>query len=82
MNSTQRNFMKYSQNQLNQEIDRSLDVFKLGVMMLECAIGGLSNFEQSALIHEALKNIFTEEGQKMIERENVCCLIHSEAFLL
>lgn len=66
MNSTQRNFMKYSQSQLNQEIDRSLDVFKLGVMMLECAIGGLSNFEQSSLIQEALKSIFTEEGQKIL----------------
>ncbi len=33
--------MRLSQNQYTQEIDRSLDVFKLGVMMLECAIGGL-----------------------------------------
>ena len=41
LNSTQRTFMRLSQNQYTQEIDRSLDVFKLGVMMLECAIGGL-----------------------------------------
>lgn len=26
--------------------------------------------------------IFTEDGQKIIERDNVCCLIHSEPYLL
>lgn len=58
--------MKPPQSQQTQDIDRSLDVFKLGVMMLECAIGGLSNFEQSSLIQEALRNVFTEEGQKIL----------------
>jgi hypothetical protein len=36
-------------------------------MMLECAIGGFDNFEQSALLKESIKNIFTEEGQRAIE---------------
>jgi len=34
MNSTQKNFIKMSQTQANQEVDRSLDIFKLGLMML------------------------------------------------
>ena len=51
-------------------------------MMLECAIGRLQNYEQSSQIEEALKSIFTEEGQLLLERQNVCCLIHSESFLL
>lgn len=59
--------MKQNQNQLNQETDLSLDVFKLGLIMLECAIGGLENFEQSQLVQEALKVIFTEEGQTLLE---------------
>ena len=39
MNSTQKNFMKQNINHETQEKDRSFDVFKLGLMMLECAIG-------------------------------------------
>ncbi len=51
-------------------------------MMLECAIGGFENFEQSPLLHEALRWAFTEEGQHSIERDNVCCLVHGEGYLL
>ena len=39
MNSTQKNFTKQTNSQEQQEKDRSFDVFKLGLMMLECAIG-------------------------------------------
>ena len=39
MNSTQKNFMKLNNNQENKDKDWSLDIFKLGLMMLECAIG-------------------------------------------
>jgi hypothetical protein len=58
--------MKQGQQSLYQETDRAFDVFKLGLIMLECAIGGLENFEQSQLIEEALKSLFTEEGQALL----------------
>jgi hypothetical protein len=35
-------------------------------MMLECAIGGLENFEQTTTIQETLRFYFTEEGQKIL----------------
>ena len=82
MNSTQRNFMRQNSSIINTQVDRSMDVFKFGLMMLECAIGGLQNFEQTVIIHQALKFYFTEQGQKALERENVCCILHSENFLL
>lgn len=45
MNMTQKNFMKSSISQpVNLEAERSLDIFKLGLIMLECAIGGYENF--------------------------------------
>jgi hypothetical protein len=78
MNMTQKNFMKSSISQpANLEAERALDIFKLGLIILECAVGGFENFEQSSTIHETLKSIFTEEGQKAVERDSVCCLIHS-----
>jgi len=41
MNMTQKNFMKSSIDRpINMEIEKSLDTFKLGLMLLECAIGG------------------------------------------
>lgn len=83
MNMTQKNFMKSSISQpANLEAERALDIFKLGLIILECAVGGFENFEQSSVIHETLKAMFSEEGQKVVERDNVCCLIHSEAYLL
>ena len=41
MNSTLRNFMRQNSSSVNAEVEKSLDIFKLGLMMLECAIGGL-----------------------------------------
>lgn len=41
MNSTQKNFNRQSQHSSNIQVDRSLDVFKLGLMMMESAIGRL-----------------------------------------
>lgn len=41
------------------ELEKSLDIFKLGLMMLECAIGGFEKFEHSSILHEAIKTIFT-----------------------
>lgn len=67
---------------LNLDIERSVDIFKLGLIMLNCAIGSFENFEQSGYIFENLKYVFTEKGQKQVERDNVCCLIHSEQYLL
>ncbi len=70
--------MKSSISQpVNLEAERSLDIFKLGLIVLECAVGGFENYLQSDSIHEILKIVFSEEGQKIIERDNVCCLIHS-----
>lgn len=44
-NATHKNFMKTTLDRpMNTELERSLDVFKLGLMMLECAIGGFENF--------------------------------------
>jgi hypothetical protein len=41
MNMTQKNFMRSSIEQpANLEAERSLDIFKLGLIILECAIGG------------------------------------------
>ena len=66
-NTTQKDFMKFSTEKApNNEVDKSLDIFKLGLMLLECAIGGLEKFEQSSLLHESLKIIFTDEGQRAI----------------
>lgn len=50
--------------------------------MLQCAIGSFENFEQSSFLFEALKYIFTEQGQRLAEIDNLCCLIHSENYLL
>ena len=67
MNMTQKNFMKSSISQpANLEVERSLDIFKFGLIMLECAIGGFENYEQSDYIHEILKVVFSEEGQKIV----------------
>lgn len=35
----------------NLEAERSLDIFKLGLVMLECAVGGFENYEQSDYLH-------------------------------
>ena len=41
MNMTQKNFMKGSITQpANLKAERALDIFKLGLIILECAIGG------------------------------------------
>ena len=83
MNTTQRNFMKSSITQpANLEAERALDVFKLGLIVLECAIGTFENFEQSAIIHDTLRSVFSEEGQRQVEQDNVCCLVHCESYLL
>lgn len=34
--------------------------------MLECAVGSFDHFEQSSMIYESLKFIFTEAGQKQV----------------
>lgn len=47
------------QSPINSEVERCLDIFKFGLMMLECAIGGLENFEQTTTIQETLKFYFT-----------------------
>ncbi len=41
MNTSQQSFLTPFTSAAQAEVDRSLDVFKLGLMMLECAIGGL-----------------------------------------
>ena len=83
MNMTQKNFMKSSISQpANLEAERSLDIFKLGLIMLECAIGGFETYEQSDCLHEVLKIVLSEEGQRIVERDNVCCLLHSELYLI
>jgi hypothetical protein len=52
-------------------------VFKLGLVLLECAIGGFENFEHSGVLLETVRSAFSEEGQRVLERDAVCCLIHS-----
>ena len=82
-NSTFTKLMKTSiEKPLNLDIERSADIFKLGLIMLNCAIGSFENFEQSGFLFETLKYVFTEQGQKQVERDNVCCLVHSEQYLL
>ena len=45
MNMTQKNFMKSSITQpTNLETERALDIFKLGLIILECSIGGFENY--------------------------------------
>jgi hypothetical protein len=34
--------------------------------MLECAIGGFESYEQSEYLHEILKVVFSEDGQKIV----------------
>ena len=57
---TQKNFMKSSISQpANLEAERSLDIFKLGLIILECAVGGFDSFEQSDYLHDILKIVFS-----------------------
>ena len=81
-NATQKNFMRSTIDKSTAEQERTIDVFKVGLMMLECAIGGFENFEQSPLLWEALRAVFTEEGQQTVKRDKACCLIHNEGYLL
>ena len=61
MNMTQKNFMKSSISQpVNLEAERALDIFKLGLIVLESAIGGFDSYEQSDSLHEILKIVFSE----------------------
>lgn len=50
--------------------------------MLQCAIGSFENFEQSSILFDAIRYIFTDHGQRLAEIDNLCCLIHSESYLL
>jgi hypothetical protein len=44
-NATQKHFMKASIDKQSMiETEKSFDIFKLGLMMLECAIGGFEKF--------------------------------------
>ena len=38
-------------------------------------------FQQSATIFENVQSLVTEQGQEIVERENLCCIIHSEEYL-
>lgn len=62
---------------LNLELEISYDIFKIGLILLECSIGCLENFEQTNILYDAVKYLFSEPGQKEVERQNICCLIHS-----
>jgi hypothetical protein len=67
---------------VNVEIERSIDMFKIGIIMFQCSIGSFEIYEQSSVLFENLKSIMGEQGQKAIEKENVCCILHSEDFIL
>lgn len=34
------------------------------------------------MIYDAIKYLFSENGQKEVERQNICCLLHSENILI
>lgn len=39
-------------------------------------------FQQCSTVLENVQMLVTEQGQKIVEKENLCCVIHSEEFLM
>lgn len=67
----------------NVEVERAIDVFKIGIILFQCAVGSFEIYEQSSVLFDNLKFLLGETGQKAVERESgVCCILHSEDFIL
>lgn len=53
-------------NSKNNELERSFDILKFGLILLRASVGNFEMFCQSTSIFESVKELLTEQGQKLV----------------
>lgn len=70
-------YPKYQNNNFNDEIGRSLDIFNFGLLLLFSIIGTFEIFSLFEINTDHLSQLMFSE-----KSNSLCCLIHSEDYLL
>jgi hypothetical protein len=63
-------------------LDKANDIWKLGLLLLNCAIGTLEFHPKAVQLYEGFRMVLEEVHKYSEHFKDACCVIHSEALLI